>query len=406
MTDVIAATPTSAPRLSRSLPTAGDLDRQIRGLLRGCMGAYPPFPSISRIQNFVSPKVREQYEATVSQHLIFAIGAGLLFAILFYLIPLAAHSWMTGRIPVATDPEGRLLRLAVYGSLWFGWATLTSRLATSSMLRMVNSILPKLPPDTISKIARDIKKSHFLRHASGWSCFIALWLVVPTALELRSLYPETALLLWWSVEWWLMFYVASRGIIVGCFYYLFPKHIFRDHEKLFWPDPANTTLVKDVSSLGRMMMLFWVGIALSIVFVIPFVPSNPKSVVTRESYTGAFEWGSLFMGGLDPIEITYLFLIMPATEFGALLPGTIVFLRSEAAIGRAVSRSIEASMALLEKASPLLEPDVDWRAIHSIEQLHHHLANGHYRSYAIRSFSILLPAIGPALALARFLLKQ
>jgi hypothetical protein len=393
--------------------TAADLDMQIRRLLGGSMGGYPPIPSLSLIglviPNFVSPKGSERHEATFIQHLIFAIGAGLLFAIVFYLIPLAALSRMIGRIPVATDPDGRLLRLAVYGSLWFGWATLTSRLATSSILRTINSILPKLPPDTTSAIARDIKKSHFLKHASGWSCFIALWLVVPTALKLKSLQPEpeTVLLLWWSAGWWLMFYVASRGIIVGCFYYLFPKHIFTGHEKLFWPDPANTTLVKDVSSLGRMMMLFWFGIALSIVLVIPFVPSDPKTFIMRDSYTGAWEWGSFFADSLDPIESAYLFLIMPATEFGALLPGTIVFLRSEAAIGRAVSRSIEASLALLEhKMSPFLEPDVDWRAVHAIERLHHNLASGHYRSYAIRSLSILLPAIGPALALARFLLKR
>lgn len=78
---------------------------------------------------------------------------------------------------------------------------------------------------------------------------------------------------------------------------------------------------------------------------------------------------------------------------------------SEKAIGKAVGSTLDEMMYSIEaRASQLVQtpdglPYDRWQSIEILAQLNEQLANGRYRSLGIRTFSILVPLLGPVVSL-------
>ena len=231
---------------------------------------------------------------------------------------------------------------------WNALALLTSGRVKN---RIVERIVDQYPDHINESIKSDIITNYLLTRASNISQILsvllslfAAWSVHPGASDGHLLYLG---LLWWAFGWYLIFYVAARGIIVGTFYVTFCRHLVDAEDLLYRHDPAKSVIVEDLASVGRTLVPFWFGIAVSILLVIPFIMEPMKDVSVFQLIFQLRLKEAL--KGLPHIENRiYLDLIIPVTIFGALIPGTVSFLLSEAWIGKAVDNVRLPNMSELE----------------------------------------------------------
>lgn len=160
---------------------SADLKRHIADLLGGCLGAYvgprgnKPLsmrcceegPGVLKRLAFA---LRWAQGPRVLQQLVFAVLAGVSFAVVFLIFPLA-FQW-TG-ISESRVFNPLMTRLAAYGSLWFAWATLTARLVSANLQgRIEESIIPLISPNSIKKIHLALSKNFWLENVSYISMLI------------------------------------------------------------------------------------------------------------------------------------------------------------------------------------------------------------------------------------------
>jgi hypothetical protein len=113
-----------------------------------------------------------------------------------------------------------------------------------------------------------------------------------------------------------------------------------------------------------------------------------------------------------PSHSAFAWLVVPITSLFSIPFGTMIFLRSESAIRRAVDGVFQTTLRLTEReAADLLARrselnGLEWERLSQLEQLHHHLmAAGSYRSFFISGLSLLAPLIGVVATLSSAVLK-
>jgi hypothetical protein len=207
---------------------------------------------------------------------------------------------------------------------------------------------------------------------------------------------------WWCVGWLYLFVTAARATDVARFYYVFAEHLDEEDQHLYVFDPARSNLVKAIAAVGQHILLFWVGIAVSIALLVPFVSIGSNVGFGLHDYSN---WLSLFNAGS-----AFAWVVVPITSVFSLPFGTVVFRRSENAIRKAVAevvhntlRSTEREIAdLFAQRTELSESK--WRQLHELVSLHRSLTTaGLYRSFLISGLSLFVPLIGPVVSLLKLL---
>jgi hypothetical protein len=87
------------------------------------------------------------------------------------------------------------------------------------------------------------------------------------------------------------------------------------------------------------MVLFWFGIAISILLVVPFIVEPIKDVDLASKYLLHFQVRNTLAALPHVRNKAYLDSIIPITIFGSAIVGTISFLISERWIARAVEKA-------------------------------------------------------------------
>jgi hypothetical protein len=166
-------------------------------------------------------------------------------------------------------------------------------------------------------------------------------------------------------------------------------------------DPAHSTLVTSVASVAQRMMLFWFGIAVSIAVVLPFGVLEHYSTVP--SFFSSLSW-SMFQ--LDPSNNWFVLVEVPITGFFSIGLGTIVFLRSEAAIRGVVKDVTRSTLRFIEREVADLSirlkelDEAHLKRLMELSALHNGVAKaGSYRSLIISGLSVLIPFIIPVASL-------
>jgi hypothetical protein len=207
---------------------------------------------------------------------------------------------------------------------------------------------------------------------------------------------------WWSVGWLFLFLTAARSTDVARFYYFFAKHL-DEEPNIYLFDPARSTLVTSIAAVGQYALLFWFGILIAIALLIPFVSIG--SDLPSRNYSDWSFW--------LPARSAFAWLVVPIASAFSIPFGTMVFLRSENAIRKAVDkvfhttlRSTEREIAdLLARRGELSESQ--WKRVSELEVLHRNLTTaGSYRSFFISALSLLAPLIGVVVTLSDHLLKH
>ena len=386
------------------------LNRRVTHLLNGALGAFP-WPA-----GTFGPLGPRLSNGPVKAGLV----AGICYALLFLVLPELFCR------PV--DPH--LFWLSAYASIYIAWAVATARATSADILdRIERRIVPVFPEETCLQIeaalARRFKEVRLA--AMSWSLAIIGALIAAVAIrhDIGGAQNLTLQILWWSVGWMFIFVTAARATDVARFYYVFSEHLSGAEAMLYVVNPTQSRIVSDVSLVGRRMLMFWLGIAISIAFLIPFINLADPTVSPT---LPRMNWAATYGYFANPAELhhpihpeidfagahrlfqwpssLFLLIISPLVFLWSIPFGTYIFLRSEAAI-RCVADgvlyrrilAIEQDVATLYGRLP--ELDADERArFAAFTDLHKTLtAAGGYRNLFASGLSLAIPLVGPLIGL-------
>jgi hypothetical protein len=320
------------------------------------------------------------------------VRMGMLYALLFCVIP-----WI-----ILQKPSLPLFFLQIYGSFWSAWATTTTRITSSSISETINNnIIPYLSARTAENIYNELterfERKRMMCVSGGIAIFGAALAGYLIDRDIKSMFgssPPIYEIVWWSIGWAILFSTATSVVNVSRFYRIFAAHVEDDAAMLFPIDPARSTLVISVASVAQRMLLFWFGIAISIGLVIPF---------------GVKDWSVLSLSSrllFDPSNNLFVIFDVLITGFFSIGFGTIIFLRSEAALRRAVKKVTLSTLRVAEKEVAELSirlgelDEANWKKLTQLSSLHNEVATaGSYRSLILSGLSVFVPFVIPLLSL-------
>ncbi|UFW71235.1 hypothetical protein [Bradyrhizobium sp. WU425] len=358
----------------------GNLEKRVESLLNGCIGANP-LPG--RPDRSLLP------DSPLAQGLI----AGLSYAFLFCLIPVVCLQFFEAR------PERHLFLFSVYGSLYFAWATIIARLTSIRLLEIVrNQIVPTLSPKGATQVHTELEErfNEWRIGTVSWA-----WALLGTGAAAWAIYRDVGFfplqIFWWSLGWLMLFLTAARTTFVGRFYSCFAKQL--DEEEIYALDPAQSILVQGVAALGQAMLVFWFGILLSITLLIPFASLGDQELTSPQWYAH--------------LHSAFVWLVVPVTSLFSIPFGTLVYLNSEKAIRKVVTRTLRTTkLSVEQQVGPLFARykdlgEADLMRVNGLSAIYSRLAtSGGYKSALAIGFSLLIPLIGPATAVAKFILDH
>jgi len=318
-------------------------------------------------------------------------GAQIFFVylLLFCGLPWAVHLLFSTRF----HPSQALTALQVYGAFWAGWSTITAIFTSQTVLGIIErDVLPHIPEDTCAKLTAKLCQSY-----PQTRLLLQSWLMAAAGAALAGILVyrsgKTPLLeiVWWSFGWAILFATSAKVVAVASFYRVFPDALADAFAGRLWLDPARSELVESVARIGKVILLFWVGIAFSISLIL----------------LARLDWSALLLGKWRLLKDTASFVAIevPITGFFSIGVGVLVFLFSEAGIRAAVRnaqlRSLERIDAEvgshLDRLDRLTSDEM--QRLEKLRTLHSEIAGGDsYRSFVISSLSVLLPFV-PLLSL-------
>ena len=197
--------------------------------------------------------------------------------------------------------------------------------------------------------------------------------------------------MFWTVIGVYLSFVAARGVLVGRFYEPFARRLDLAREKFYVLGAAETPLVRGVAGLARQMLILWAAIFLAIL--------------------------SIMLLGADLVDpygfppgSPLLWFVVPTAGFASLGYGSLVYLRSEAAIRETLDRFAAAQAEALQRlANARLDPAAgrlpeDSGETEQLSAWHDRiLAGARYGNRLGTVLSLTLPFVIPILTLVRAL---
>lgn len=353
-----------------------ELVSAIENVERFSMGLDVLFP-VQRLLGWQANSAVEATGGPVRSGLMVATA----YAAVFCGLPLLVHAVVPNCTPSFEKGAG-LYALQLYGALWAGWSTVTTKIAARSLCRTIRmEIVPQLKDRTSRDIARQLHAT-FRRGAvlrTSWlvglaSAILAAYLIRHDLLDRTSVGE----VVFWSLGWCLLFATSAGVVNVGRFYTAVAAHIANEADSLYVLDPTRSPLLRSVTSLGQRMLVFWFLIAVSIALIV--VLEMPSALGLRGSRFIAAE---VALAGFFSIGI-----------------GTYVFLGSQVAIQRAVRAATDPILRLIEEKTRILALQIGsldkagWKQLALLHEWHTKIASSWSVPSKIASgISLFLPFI-------------
>lgn len=322
----------------------------------------------------------------------------------FASIGFAAYALLAAAALAASSYSGtlsdpRFASLIAWGLVYFTAVLFLARTATLRVLATVRrDILPYATPAFVAAVADDLERRNagLARRLVPWIAALAAMAATATAM----LYDDPPFTLdrrfaverlFWTLVAFYLCFLAARGVLVGRFYEPFARRLGEAQERFYVLAAAETPLVKGVASLAQQMLAFWAMIFLAILSIV-LLALDPLG-----------EYGFAVRSPL-------LRLVVPTAGFASLGYGSLVYLRSEAAIRTTLRRFAAAQSDVLqrrcnERLDPLagrvptkageLEPMSGWH-----DRI---VAGARYGNRLGTVLSFTLPFVMPLLSLVRAL---
>jgi hypothetical protein len=316
------------------------------------------------------------------------------YLLLFCGLPWAVHLLFRTPLP----PSEPLMALQVYGAFWAGWSTVTATLTADTVLGILGrDVLPGLSGDTCIRLTETLRRSY-----PRTRLLLQSWLIAAVAATIAGILVHPAStsrfeIVWWSAGWAILFATSANVVAVASFYRILPDALPDVLAGRLWLDPAQSKLVESIARIGRVILLFWVGIAFSIALIVPagLDWSAPRTAWLRIMLPDAWLKET----------VSFVAVEVPIAGFFSIGVGVLVFLSAEAGIRAAVRMArlrslerIDAEMgSRLDSLDRLTTEEI--QRLQELRTLHSAVAStDSYRSLLISSLSVLLPFV-PLLSL-------
>ena len=310
-----------------------------------------------------------------------------------------------------SDP--RFVGLVGWALVYFTAVLFFTRLATLRSFDIVRrDILPYATPAYVAAVADDLERRDTA--LMRWVVPLLVALLAGAASTMAQDYecprivgsrfagtvecPLTAsarfgpVRLFWTVIGFYLSFVAARGVLVGRFYEPFARRLDLAREKFYVLGAAETPLVRGVAGLARQMLILWAMIFLAILSIM---------------LLGAEFLGDYRFQGRSPL----LWFVVPTAGFASVGYGSLLYLRSEAAIRETLRRFAAAQAEALQRlANARLDPAAgrlpeDSDEAEQLSAWHDRiLAGARYGNRLGTVLSVALPFVMPLLSLVRALL--
>jgi hypothetical protein len=358
----------------------------------------------------VFPKLPRRFSSSLRLRLpTNPLTGGLAMAGL-YLLLFVAIPWALAR----PDDRGWSLRIMllfqVYGALWSGWATATTRITSQSVVSvLVVDVLPRLSTNATERVTSELDRlvsTPRRQLGTAWAIgigagILAVWL-------LHQDLPELS---WWMLAsfaagWVLLYATAAKVVSVSRFYGAFGAALVHEPESLHALSPSKSPLVSSLGDVSKRMLFFWFGITVSIVLILPFnVYAIEMHGMLSGSAKSSLDLRPLNLPNLHAFRFVLAHLVI--TALFSIVLGTIVFLRSEAALRRAVRSAANIQLHRLQQSARAIitespHKSLDQESVQRLSELNalyaEVVAGGSYRTIIIGGASVLLPFV-PLIAL-------
>jgi hypothetical protein len=323
----------------------------------------------------------------------------LVFAALLGLESSGAAAALLGLESGDGRSDPRFVGLVAWGLAYFTAVLFVTRVATLHSFDIVRrDILPYATPAFVAAVADDLERRDTA--LTRWVVPLLVAILAGLASSVAQAYEDPRIAgfrfgpvrLFWTVVGLYLSFVAARGVLVGRFYEPFARRLDLARETFYVLGAAETPLVRGVAALARQMLILWAMIFLAIVSIMLLTADFV------EPY--GFPPGS-------PV----LWFVVPTAGFASLGYGSLVYLRSEAAIRETLGRFAAAQAEALQRlANARLDPAAgrlpeDPDEAERLSAWHDRiLAGARYGSRLGIVLSFTLPFVMPVLTLVRALL--
>lgn len=363
-----------------------ELKRQLHGLLESSLGLniYPRLPRLGEVTSRFSLS---------SGPLVAGMQMAVLYFLFFGTLPWFVFR-LSGEVPPSVWP---LMVLQIYGAIWSGWATTSTRLASASITGVIErDMIPALSAPAIA----DISEALHVRYTGGtarWRLFGISWLLGAGAAAIAGILlyrdlpaaftPDVREIIWWSLGWMLLYTTAAKVVNVSRFYEIFAAVLVRHDRELFQPNPAASSVIAGAALVAKRMLLFWFGIAISIALILPF-GLGVVQLIAADVAPGA---------GIYDLRFVIAHLL--GTAFFSIGVGSFIFLRTEARLRDAVQGASAAALRAIEAEARRLQDQGSITAgerkrLAELRALHAEAASGgSYRTFLLSGLSLIIPFV-------------
>lgn len=314
-----------------------------------------------------------------------------------------------------SDP--RFVGLVGWALVYFTAVLFFTRVATLRSFEIVRrDILPYATPAYIAAVADDLERRDtaltrwivplLVAVLAGLASTVAqayecpeitgsrFWTTAAPDCKLQPIVSDrfAPVRLFWTAIGFYLCFVAARGVLVGRFYEPFARRLDLAREKFYVLGAAETPLVRGVAGLARQMLILWAMIFLAILSIM---------------LLGAGFLGEYRFQGRSPL----LWFVVPTAGFASIGYGSLLYLRSEAAIRETLRRFAAAQAEALQRlANARLDPAAgllpeDSGEAERLSAWHDRiLAGARYGNRLGTVLSFTLPFVMPVLTLVRALL--
>lgn len=312
-----------------------------------------------------------------------------------------------------SDP--RFVGLVGWALVYFTAVLFFTRLATLRSFDIVRrDILPYATPAFVTAVADDLERRDTA--LMRWVVPLLVALLAGLASTLAQTYecppiaarfestvaqacklppiassPIGPVRLFWTVIGLYLSFVAARGVLVGRFYEPFARRLELAGETFYVLSAAETPLVRGVASLARQMLILWAMIFLAILSI----------MLLGAEFVRPYGF---------PRDSPVLWFVVPTAGFASLGYGSLVYLRSEAAIRETLGRFAATQAEALQRlANARLDPAAgrlpeDSGEAEQLSAWHDRiLAGARYGNRLGTVLSVTLPFVIPLLTLVRAL---
>lgn len=340
------------------------------------------------------------------------VGYFLLFGAIPYVMLRTS-----GELPPYLWP---LLALQLYGALWSGWAAASTRLASRSVMNIIEAeVLPALSPRAVDAVSREIARRHTDARAR-WASFFLSWALGGGAAAIAGMLlyfdlperfrPPVGWMVFWSLGWWVLYTTAAKVVMVSRFYEAFAIALApdeaaggRDEPLLFWPNAAGSSLVAGIAQVAKRMLLFWLLLAISIALILPF--GGYVGEMIKLEYVDRWDAplaGALKLGAVEGVNFVIAHLV--GTALFSIGVGSLIFLRNEARLRRAARATTAMALRVIEREAGSLAgrnslAKGEAKRIAELRTLHAEVAGGApHRTFLLSGLSLIIPFV-PLLSL-------